>query len=250
MRGSAGAGARTVYFHGHFDVVPAQSREQFRPRRENGRIVGRGSADMKGGLVSMLYGAAAAQDLGLLGDGRIVLHLVCDEETGSVTGSGHLRETGMIDPGALAMLTPEPTGGVVWHASRGAITLRVEVEGRPAHVGQAHLGVNAFEHMIAVAEPLAASHVTCWSVAPHIRSRATRLAARCWSSAVRRAAARTSTSSRQGVVLRRPALQSRGGHRRGARAADADDRGRRQADRRPRERRRRAAAAVRRDRPT
>ena len=155
VRGSAGAGTRTVYFHGHFDVVPAQSREQFRPRRENGRIVGRGSADMKGGLVSMLYGAAAAQNLGLLGDGRIVLNLVCDEETGSVTGSGHLRATGMIDPGALAMLTPEPTGGVVWHASRGAITLRVEVEGRPAHVGQAHLGVNAFEHMIAVAEPLA-----------------------------------------------------------------------------------------------
>ena len=39
---------------------------------------------MKGGLVSMLYGAAAARELGLLGDGRIVLHFVCDEETGSV----------------------------------------------------------------------------------------------------------------------------------------------------------------------
>ena len=46
-----GAGARTVYFHGHFDVVPAQSRAQFGPRREGGRIVGRGTADMKGGLV-------------------------------------------------------------------------------------------------------------------------------------------------------------------------------------------------------
>ena len=55
---------------------------------------------MKGGLVSMLYGAAAARDLGLLGDGRIVIHFVCDEETGSVAGSGHLRETGMIDPAA------------------------------------------------------------------------------------------------------------------------------------------------------
>ena len=33
VRGSVGAGGRTVYFHGHFDVVPAQSREQFRPRR-------------------------------------------------------------------------------------------------------------------------------------------------------------------------------------------------------------------------
>ena len=79
---------------------------------------------------------------------------MCDEETGSVAGSGHLREAGMIDPGALAMVTAEPTGGVVWHASRGAITLRVEVEGRPAHVGQAHLGVNAFEQMVQIAEPL------------------------------------------------------------------------------------------------
>jgi succinyl-diaminopimelate desuccinylase len=155
VRGSVGAGAPVTYFHGHFDVVPAQSRAQFQPQRANGRINGRGSADMKGGLVSMLYGAAAARQAGLLGAGRIVLHFVCDEETGSVTGSGHLREAGMIDPGAVAMVTAEPTGGVVWHASRGAITLRVEVQGRPAHVGQAHLGVNAFEQMVRVAEPLA-----------------------------------------------------------------------------------------------
>ncbi len=52
------------------------------------------------------------------------------------------------------MVTAEPTGGVVWHAHRGAITLRVEVRGKEAHVGQAHLGVNAFEKMIRVAEPL------------------------------------------------------------------------------------------------
>jgi succinyl-diaminopimelate desuccinylase len=154
VRGSVGEGGRTVYFHGHFDVVPAQSREQFRPRRAHGRIVGRGSADMKGGLVSMLYGAAAARDLGLLAENRIALHFVCDEETGSVAGSGYLREAGMIDSGALAMITAEPTGGAVWHASRGAITLRVGVEGRPAHVGQAHLGVNAFEQMLQIAEPL------------------------------------------------------------------------------------------------
>jgi acetylornithine deacetylase/succinyl-diaminopimelate desuccinylase-like protein len=156
LRGSAGAGERTVYFHGHFDVVPAQSPDQFRPRRVDGRLVGRGTADMKGGLVSMLYGAAAARELGLLGGGRVVLHLVCDEETGSVTGSGHLRAAGMIDPQAVAMLTPEPTGGVVWHASRGAITLLVRVRGRAAHVGQAHLGVNAFEGLVRIAEPLAA----------------------------------------------------------------------------------------------
>lgn len=155
VRGSAGNGARTIYFHGHFDVVPAQDPAQLRPQRRDGKIIGRGAADMKGGLVSMLYGAAAARELGLLADRRIVLHFVCDEETGSVAGAQHLRSEGLIDPGAVAMVTAEPTGGVVWHANRGAITLRVSVAGREAHVGQAHLGVNAFELMIRVAGPLA-----------------------------------------------------------------------------------------------
>jgi succinyl-diaminopimelate desuccinylase len=155
VTGGCGAGAAVVYFHGHVDVVPAQSRAQFAPERAGGRVTGRGTADMKGGIVSMLYGAAAARDLGLLAPGtRIVLHLVCDEETGSTMGSGHLRERGLIDPGAVAMLTAEPTGGVVWHANRGAITARVTVAGREAHVGLRHQGDNAFRRLMAVAEPL------------------------------------------------------------------------------------------------
>jgi acetylornithine deacetylase/succinyl-diaminopimelate desuccinylase-like protein len=156
VRGSVGSGARLLYYHGHFDVVPAQSPSQFEPQRRDGRIIGRGSADMKGGLVSMLYGVAAASELGLLGDRRIVFHLVCDEETGSTAGSGHLRAADLIDPDAVAMLTAEPTGGVIWHACRGAITLRVQTSGREAHVGYVHEGVNAFEHMIRIAEPLTA----------------------------------------------------------------------------------------------
>jgi succinyl-diaminopimelate desuccinylase len=156
VRASVGDGDRLVYFHGHFDVVPAQSPSQFEPRRSDGRIVGRGTCDMKGGLVSMIYGAAAARELGLLDGRRIVLHLVCDEETGSTAGSGYLREAGLIDSGAVAMLTAEPTGGVIWNASRGGITLRVTTSGREAHVGFVHEGDNAFEHMIRIAEPLTA----------------------------------------------------------------------------------------------
>lgn len=156
VRGEVGAGPGLVYYHGHFDVVPAQSPAQFEPQRRDGRIVGRGTADMKGGLVSMLYGAVAARELGLLGDLRIVFHFVCDEETGSTAGSGHLRAVELIDPAALAMVTAEPTGGVIWHACRGAITLRVRTTGREAHVGYVHQGVNAFEHMIRIAEPLTA----------------------------------------------------------------------------------------------
>lgn len=154
VRGGVGDGGGIVYFHGHYDVVPAQSRTQFSPVRSDGRIVGRGTADMKGGLVSMLYGAAAAAEFGLLSRRSIVLHFVCDEETGSAVGAGHLRRAGLIDPRALAMLTAEPTGGTIWHACRGAITLRVDVSGREAHVGYAHEGVNAFEHLMRIARPL------------------------------------------------------------------------------------------------
>ncbi len=154
VRGTAGGGEPLVYFHGHFDVVPAQNRAQFRAMRRDGTITGRGTADMKGGIVSMLYGAAAAHDLGLLDRGRIVTHLVCDEETGSLVGSGQLRERNLIDPNALAMLTAEQSGEVIWNAAKGALSLRVDVRGRPAHVGQAFQGVNSFLHMLAVARPL------------------------------------------------------------------------------------------------
>lgn len=102
----------------------------------------------------MLYGAAAAKELGLLTGGRIVFHLVCDEETGSVAGSGHLRDAGLIDPSALAMVTAEPSAGNIWHAARGAISMRVEVHGKEAHVGQATFGVNAFQHMTHIARAL------------------------------------------------------------------------------------------------
>lgn len=61
VRGTAGTGERVIYFHGHFDVVPAQHPSQFDAHRRDGRITGRGTADMKGGLVSLLYAAAAAQ---------------------------------------------------------------------------------------------------------------------------------------------------------------------------------------------
>jgi acetylornithine deacetylase/succinyl-diaminopimelate desuccinylase-like protein len=54
------------------------------------------------------------------------------------------------------MLTPEPTSGVIWNANRGAITLRLTVKGRAAHVGLQHQGINAFEQMLRVASALQA----------------------------------------------------------------------------------------------
>lgn len=145
-----------VYFHGHYDVVPAQDSAQFVPEERSGRLIGRGAADMKAGLASMIYAAALLTRLRVPLQGRIGLCLVADEETGGQGGSAYLDRIGRLGQDAVAMLTTEPTSGVVWNANRGAITLRVTVRGKPAHVGLQHQGVNAFDGMVAVAAALQA----------------------------------------------------------------------------------------------
>src|SRR5262245_37193944 len=60
---SVGTGQRTLYFSGHYDVVPATTAGQCAPVLKGKRLFGRGSADMKGGLASMLYAAAAIHRL-------------------------------------------------------------------------------------------------------------------------------------------------------------------------------------------
>ncbi len=109
-----------VYFHGHYDVVPAFSNEQFIPVVNNGNMFGRGAADMKAGLALMLYAAKAIKACGISLRGRIGLLFVPDEETGGARGSNILAQQGILGKDGAAMFTAEPTGGVVWTASRGA----------------------------------------------------------------------------------------------------------------------------------
>lgn len=145
-----GSGPRVLYFHGHYDVVPAQSRQQFQPSRKEHFLFGRGSGDMKGGIVAMIYAIWVLEEIGADLDGRIGLTLVPDEETGGKRGSEWLARQGLLGRDGIGMLLAEPTSGVVWNANRGAISLRVRVFGKPAHVGLQHQGENAFERMLNV----------------------------------------------------------------------------------------------------
>jgi len=151
---SYGQGQQVLYFHGHYDVVPAQSPEQFQPVRKEHFLFGRGSCDMKGGIVAMLYATAALKEIHAGMNGRIALALVPDEETGGRRGSAWLAEHGLLGRDGIGMLLPEPTSGVVWNANRGAISIRVRIFGKSAHVGLQHQGQNAFERMCRVVEKL------------------------------------------------------------------------------------------------
>lgn len=149
---SFGRGNRVLYFHGHYDVVPAQSETQFQPTRKEHFLMGRGTADMKGGIVAMLYAMLALRETGTPFDGQIKLILVPDEETGGSRGSALLANKGLLGNNGVGMLIAEPTSGAVWNGNRGAISLRVEVFGKPAHVALQHKGENAFERMFRVVE--------------------------------------------------------------------------------------------------
>jgi succinyl-diaminopimelate desuccinylase len=144
---SWGTGERSLYFHGHYDVVPAQSPEQFRPFRKEHFLFGRGSCDMKGGIVAMLYAILAVRECGRQLNGKLGLTLVPDEETGGKRGSAWLTREGLLGQNGVGMLLAEPTSGVVWNSNRGAISLLVRVFGKSAHVGLQHQGANAFERM-------------------------------------------------------------------------------------------------------
>jgi succinyl-diaminopimelate desuccinylase len=140
-----------LYLHGHYDVVPAFSPQQFKAVEKDGRLVGRGASDMKGGLASIIYAARVCADRGV----PAVLVIVPDEETGGHFGAERLAQLGLIDSEALGAIVAEPTWGTIWHACRGAFTLRVLVRGRAAHVGLHFQGRNAFTDALALVNALA-----------------------------------------------------------------------------------------------
>lgn len=148
--GRVGQGTEVLHFHGHYDVVPAQSPTQFKPYLRNACLYGRGSSDMKSGLVVILYVLKFFQNHSSKLGGKISFSFVPDEESGSVLGAGYLARAGLFPRPSFVMVMPEPTSGTVWFANKGALTIRVSIRGKPAHVALEDQGENPFESMIEV----------------------------------------------------------------------------------------------------
>src|SRR2546430_15278811 len=151
---SHGRGESGLYFHGHYDVVPAQSREQFKPSRKDHFLFGRGSCDMKGGISAMLYAILALKECGAELNGRIALTLVPNEETGGEGGSAWLAAQGRLGRGGVGVVLAGADRGVRWDAERGASLRLVSGWGRSARGGWQHQGENSFEKMVQVVQGL------------------------------------------------------------------------------------------------
>jgi succinyl-diaminopimelate desuccinylase len=128
----------TIILHGHLDVVPGRP-EQFVPRIQGDRLIGRGAYDMKGGLASMML---AVQELSQQQDVRVHFLCVCDEESDEEDqrGSDYLVEQGYLGDFAI---TGEPTDLHVGVEAKGVLAMRIEVGGTAAHGSTPWEGDNA-----------------------------------------------------------------------------------------------------------
>ncbi|HEY7004140.1 MAG TPA: ArgE/DapE family deacylase [Gaiellaceae bacterium] len=136
---------RSLLLNGHVDVVSAEpldrwTREPFGGEIADGRMYGRGSCDMKGGIAAMLLGVEAALAAGPL-PGRVVYQSVIEEECG---GNGALAAC-LEGPLADATLIAEPTNGGMDLVAVGVIWARITLEGDSRHASNADRGANPIE---------------------------------------------------------------------------------------------------------
>jgi succinyl-diaminopimelate desuccinylase len=130
--------APTLVFHGHYDVVPARA-EQFEPRVQGDRLIGRGAYDMKGGLAAMM---CALQDVRDQDEVRVRFVCVPDEESEEIDSrtSDALVKLGHVGDFAI---TGEPTNLHVGVQAKGVLAMRILVFGTSAHGSTPWLGDNA-----------------------------------------------------------------------------------------------------------
>jgi succinyl-diaminopimelate desuccinylase len=149
---------RTLLFEGHTDVVTegdekAWSVDPFGAELRDGRIYGRGSADMKSGVAAMLFAADAVARAGAF-PGRIVVAALVDEE-GMMSGVRDFVARGHAT-GIDGAICCEPEGGEICHAAKGALRLRIDLHGKMAHGAMPFEGRNPNRAAAAVITALAA----------------------------------------------------------------------------------------------
>jgi succinyl-diaminopimelate desuccinylase len=144
-----------VHFNAHIDVVEVGrgwTVDPFGGEIRDGKIYGRGTCDMKGGLAASIIAAEAFIEANPDFQGAIEISGTADEETGGYGGVAYLAEQGFFDPAKVQhVIIPEPLNkDRICLGHRGVYWAELETYGEIAHGSMPFLGDCAVRHMGAV----------------------------------------------------------------------------------------------------
>jgi succinyl-diaminopimelate desuccinylase len=141
-----------VHFNGHIDIVePGQgwTVDPFAGTVRDGKVYGRGTCDMKGGIAASIIAVEAILAEGIRFPGALEISGTVDEETGGYAGVAWLAERGYFSPPRVHhVIIPEPLQvDRVCLGHRGVWWAELEMKGRTAHGSMPFLGVSAIRGM-------------------------------------------------------------------------------------------------------
>lgn len=149
----------SIVFTGHMDVVPVSDDEMnrwnthpFSPTIKDGKLFGRGSADMKSGLISAIYSMILLKRHNIKPSRDVILAATIDEEN-YMKGSKALQNNPIFE-GAKYLIVCEPTDMKICNEQKGRTWADVCVHGMTAHGSQKGVGENAIYLAIKLIEKI------------------------------------------------------------------------------------------------
>jgi putative selenium metabolism hydrolase len=157
--GKIGHGKNIILYNAHLDTNEVADEKEWphpplQPTIENGAMWGLGASDCKGGVASIVYGAAILKALRLEGNFTLLVMGATLEEDAEGFALRSLVERDGVRPDVV--LLAEATNLTLRRGQRGRCEVRVQVPGKTAHASTPHLGENAILKMIPVMQALEA----------------------------------------------------------------------------------------------
>jgi succinyl-diaminopimelate desuccinylase len=148
--------APALVYNGHLDTVPVGAEkwrhEPFGGEMAEGRIWGRGAADMKGGLAAMMAAMKALAEAGVPLRGDLILAATAGEEIDSL-GAKEVAQMLSREP-LQALFISEPTYNEIYIAEKGVFWVEIETFGKTAHGSMPDRGRNAILMMVKIIQEL------------------------------------------------------------------------------------------------
>jgi succinyl-diaminopimelate desuccinylase len=152
---ASGAGKEPVTIYAHMDVVPIEegwTHPPFAATLEDGKIYGRGPADMKGAIVSLLNAVEAMDAAGIEPNYDLNVVLCTDEEIGGYPGVWHLAKHGYVKGHMLCLEGgQDPRIGL---GSAGSVDVTITTIGQSGHSGANYKSINAVDAMLPIMNEL------------------------------------------------------------------------------------------------